>query len=805
MVAQVIINYQSKQTDKLFDYMVPEGMHVQTGSCVIVPFGRGGRELEGYVASTAAFSKAKKLKSICRVASDKPAFDEQMMELIQFMRNKYLCSYIDIIRTVIPAGISVKPTEWIIKRDEIQYSSAVKQSILRLLDENGGAMETAKLTACFDSGITAQIRELIHDGAIERQYREAARVRDKTVRVASLVIDRERAAAYIAAMQKKAKVQCRILDCLLYNEQIAVSDLVHFSEGTYQAVAALAKKGFIAIKEIEVYRDPVLGRDFQQTMPLTLTDEQNAVLCELTAGTHKNFLLHGVTGSGKTEVYMQAIEKTISSGKSAIMLVPEISLTPQTVRRFKERFGSRVAVFHSSLSLGEKYDEWKKMRDGNADIVIGARSAVFAPFSDIGMIIMDEEHEQTYKSEMSPRYHTREIAEFRAKQYGAVFLMASATPSVESYYQAQTGEYCLLEMKNRIGESRMPSVEVVDMRTELENGNKSVFSQRLMRELAQNLQRREQTILFLNRRGFSTFVSCRNCGFVAECPHCNISLTYHKYGDVLRCHYCGYTIPNYDVCPSCGSKYIRYFGGGTQKVEEEVHRLFPQASTLRMDVDTTSGKNGHEKLLNRFAKEKIDILIGTQMVTKGLDFPNVTLVGVVSADTTLHLDDFRSGERTFSMLEQVAGRAGRAKKAGRAIIQTYTPEHDAIIKAQQHDYIGFFQNEMLTRKAMWYPPMCDMVSILITGHQENLARQAALFVAKQLTPLKTICQKSQILGPVPAALSKIKNRYRFRILIKCDDSEKINMILTDAAQACYNNKNYQNISVVIDKNPNQIS
>ena len=417
---------------------------------------------------------------------------------------------------------------------------------------------------------------------------------------------------------------------------------------------------------------------------------------------------------------------------------------------------------------------------------------------------MDEEHEQTYKSEMSPRYETHEVAEFRARQYNALLVFASATPLVTSYYKAEMGEYTLLEMKKRVNERAMPEAIVVDLREELERGNRSTISRKLQEEIKKNLDAGEQTILFLNRRGFSTFVSCRKCGYVAECPNCSISMKYHKFDDTLRCHYCGHIIPNYKKCPECGSSYIRYFGGGTQKVEEEVQTLFPNATTIRMDVDTTGAKNSHAEILNKFEKEKIDILIGTQMVTKGLDFPDVTLVGVITADTILNIDDYRSQERTFSILEQVTGRAGRAEKSGRSIIQTYSPENRAIEYMRAHNYADFYREELSVRRAMWYPPFCGIVSVIFSGTSENNVANCAKFFAKNLAPLFKLKQKTQVLGPIPAYVSKVKNKYIYRLLVKCESIDGIDETLLYAQDKCRKNANYENITVVIDKNPNSL-
>lgn len=807
MVARIIVSNTSKQVDKEYDYKIPAELEgtVKLGVRVIVPFGRGNNQIEGFVLGVSEDSETPRLKSILRVVDEVPVFDEKMLDLIEYMRKKYLCSYIDLIHIIVPTGIAVKPELWVLICGDTDSAklSGMKKNILKLLTENGGAMEINRLSQMIGQNVRTQVGEMVKSGQLKSEYRDTREIKDRTVRMARLTKSTVECFEMAEKLVKKAPLQARMLEVLASAEYLSLADLVQFSQGSYNVVQALEKKGFLRF-ETKIVDRMQLRKVKRDTVKPQLTEEQTAVLEQIERSDNREFLLHGVTGSGKTEVYMRIIERALQQGKTAIMLVPEIALTPQTVARFTARFGERVAMFHSGLSMGERYDEWKKMRDGRADIVIGARSAVFAPLDNIGVIVMDEEHEQSYKSEISPRYHTREVARYRAKQYNALLVMASATPAMESYYEARKGDFELLTMKKRANMSAMPDVCVVDMRQELENGNKSIFSNRLKLEIENNLKNGEQTILFLNRRGFSTFVSCRSCGYVAKCPNCNISLTYHQYTNDLKCHYCGYTIDNYTVCPDCGSKYIRYFGGGTQKVEDEVKKLFPTASVLRMDVDTTGRKMAHEKILSSFEKDKVDILIGTQMVSKGLDFENVTLVGVVSADTMLNIDDFRSGERTFSLLEQVAGRAGRAAKKGRAVVQTYSPDNEVIQMMKRHDYIGFYKCEMQVRMAMKYPPFCELVSILITGSGENIVQQAAKYLRKHLAPLETAEQKVQILGPVPAAISKIKNKFRWRIIIKCEDADGISEILTDAVSACYNNKSYERISFVIDKNPSSM-
>lgn len=810
MIAKVIVDQRSKHVDHVFDYLVPKELEeeVGIGSRVLVPFSAGNKEVEGFCMGFSQTTESKKLKSIIRIAHDEAAFDEDMLSVIEWMHKKYLAPYLDIIHTIVPAGTSVKSKEWILLGDGAEYKEGICGDIAQVVSDNGGGIEYDSLKKLFEHDIQSHVRKMIKSGILKKEYRQSSNVRDKKIKCLRLAISCEEAASEADKLKKRAPVQAQMLEILSENEFVALRDLVKFTDASSAAANALIKKGFAEDFMLTVDRDPYWSRVFKKTEKMTPTPEQEDAIKQITESIRKcdskTYLLHGVTGSGKTEVFMQTIEYAVSMGKGAVMLVPEISLTPQMVSRFMSRFQNRIAIFHSGLSLGERYDQWKRIKDGRADIVIGARSAVFAPLKNTGIIIMDEEHSDTYKSDMSPRYHAREVARMRAKQLGAAVVLASATPSVESYYKAKSGEYALIEMNKRYNSNKMPEIFISDMRGELAKGNKSMLSGRLYREISENLQRGEQTILFLNRRGFSTFVSCRTCGFVPQCPNCNISLTYHKYEDSLKCHYCGYRRPNYTVCPECGSKYIRYFGGGTQKVEEEIKRLFPTASTIRMDMDTTGKKQSHEKILQKFEKDKIDILIGTQMVAKGLDFENVTLVGVVAADTMLHINDFRSGERTFAMLEQVSGRAGRGKKEGRAVIQTYTPEHEAIKLVKIHDYKAFYENEIAERNAMWYPPFCSIVSVAFQGTDEKLTGNAARYFLTQTDDLKELTQKIQVLGPIPSYISKIKNKYRWQIVFKCEDDESLGEVLSKAEMACRKNKNYSDISIVIDKSPGMI-
>ncbi len=799
MVVKVIVNHGTRAPDKLYDYFVGEEheSRIEIGSRLKVPFGAKNREVEAYVFAVKTKSNAKNLKSVIDVYDR--AFDEKMLPLIEWMRDSLVCTYIDVIKTIVPRGSINKPDEW------IETNLQADDEISKTLSANGGAMEITELLSRFDTDVSAKVNDLCKKGILKRTYRDRRDVKNAVVRVAYAIVDSEEIATIIKSLQNRAPVQAKMLDILSTAPWISLADLVRFSDGSYGAIRALEKKGYIACRDMQVMRNPVKHQERDEKK--ILTKEQQTAFSRIDEMLQKGFyefLLHGVTGSGKTEVFLHAIESCINNGKKAVMLVPEIALTPQMVSRFSARFGDRIAVFHSGLSLGERYDEWCRMRDGKADIVIGARSAVFAPFDDIGMIIIDEEHEQSYKSEMQPRYNTHEVARFRAKQHNALLLLASATPKVESYYDALAGNKELLTIDKRINERDLPSVSIVDMREELSKGNRSILSNLLREEIADNIKRGEQTILFLNRRGFSTFVSCRSCGFTAQCPNCSISLTYHKFSDTLRCHYCGHTIKNYTKCPSCESPYIRYFGGGTQKVEEEISKLFPDAAVMRMDNDTTSGKGGHERILSEFERTKADILIGTQMVAKGLDFPNVTLVGVISADTSLFADDFRASERTFDLLEQVTGRAGRAGKKGRAIIQTYSPEHPAVVLASKHNYKEFFDGEIKVRRAMNYPPFCDIVSVGFSGPNEQVVSECAKRFAREIAEEEKLKGKIRIIGPIRAAVAKIQNKYRWQLIIKLKRGENITAYLSKATEVCRKNKNYETVSIVTDKNPNTI-
>ena len=602
----------------------------------------------------------------------------------------------------------------------------------------------------------------------------------------------------------RSEKQKNVLEYLLNNGKSTMSDIQLFNDASLAVVNSLVKKGFVR-KEIEkVSRNPFVHKIGVKSVDLELTNEQ-----QLAYNSIKNsgeYLLYGITGSGKTEIYLQLIEKMLKQGKSSIMLVPEISLTPQTIDRFIARFGEEeIAVLHSKLSTGERFDEWNKIKDGKAKIIIGARSAIFAPAQNLGLIVIDEEHDESYQSEASPRYDSIEVAEYLCNKFNIPLVLGSATPSMREFYKAKMGKINLLTLSQRANNSTLPKVEIVDLRDELANGNKTMISYKLQEEIKKNIETKKQTILYFNRRGFSSFLMCQDCGHTFKCDRCDITLTYHKVENKLKCHYCGeeYQIPK--ECPQCGSKNIKYIGAGTQKLEEQIKEMFPMASTIRMDIDTVSKKNSHEIILDKFRQENINILIGTQMVVKGHHFPNVTLVGAIFADTSLNIGDFRANERTFQTLTQVAGRAGRGNDEGRVIIQTFNPENYAIQYSKTQNYDLFYSTEIGIRKQLKYPPFCDIIAIALTGNNEKnlvtFSKNIHMYLRNRV-----IKEKFGVLlySPVQCPIYKIKDKYRMRILIKCLYDDRMHKLLNDMLEKFEKESKKFGSKVIIQVNPNNM-
>lgn len=730
LYAEVIINSEALEIDRPFTYKVPEEFNneIKIGQIVKVPFGKGNKTSEGFILNLKNDDNIKfKTKNIAAILVKDPVIDEDDINLIEFLREKTLCKYIDAFRLLIPVGI-------------MKGAKAKKKRVIVLKNEDLSNIKNPdgykKIIEFFKTNSGKYTKsELINEHSIS-QYK---------------------------------------LNKLIENEVLSIEE-----ESVFR------------------YNDRVYNKDSAKT----LTIEQENIIREYINSDDKMFLLKGVTGSGKTEVYMKLVERVLLEGKSAIILVPEIALTPQMIERFKGRFGVNVALFHSKLSDGERFDEWFRVKEGKAKVIVGARSAIFLPAKNLGLIIIDEEHENTYKSEQNPKYQTKEVAEYLSELKGCKVILGSATPSIETYYRALTGEMKLLELNSRVDNKAMPPMKVIDMRNELKGGNKSLFSRELFIAIQERLKRKEQIILFLNRRGFSTFVSCRSCGYVFKCDECDISMTYHKNG-LLICHYCGKTKREPRECPKCHSKYVKFFGAGTQRVEEEVKKYFNNVRILRMDVDTTRDKHSYERIYNTFKNGEADILIGTQMVSKGLDFKNVTLVGILAADMSINIPDYRAAERTFQIITQVAGRAGRGDKQGEVLIQTYTPQHYSLQYAVNYDYEGFYEKEFTVRAMMKYPPFGKLLLINGTSKKEELLKNFMHKITMMIKPLVESCLDIEILGPIPCMISKLKENYRWQIVIKGEFdsyfSKNIKEILYDE------NKNvYNDIRISMDINPNNL-
>ncbi len=761
MIASVIVDVPAKQTDRPFDYRIPDHLEgvITPGMRVVVPF--GPRKIQGFVISIQPSSEFEKLRDIIAPMDIVPVLNEELLQLGDWLSEETLCYRISAYQVMLPAALKAKYEKKIRVTTDINL---LPQLLQKIFDKSQiVSFDTIEKEAW------KVLQKEIASGHIEFIYEVKERVNKKKRKYVMPHVNEEELSDSLKLLSIQATKQKEIIEFFLANPApVPLQNLINLINTSSSAIKGLINKGILREEEVEVYRDPYENRVFERTQALPLTSEQKRaitpVLQTIEENLHQVFLLYGVTGSGKTEVYLQSIQRVLEKGKEAIVLVPEISLTPQMVKRFKGRFGDEVAVMHSGLSNGEKYDEWRKIQRKEVKVVVGARSAIFAPFENLGIIIIDEEHETSYKQEENPRYHARDVAIQRAQKYGCPVVLGSATPALESFARAKKGVYELLNLPSRMNSGPMPHVEVVDMREELREGNRSMFSRVLMEKLKDRLEKQEQTVLFLNKRGHSSFVMCRDCGYVVTCPDCDISLTYHRFSERMKCHYCGYESLVPTQCPECQSEYIRYFGTGTQKIEEELGKVLPEARVIRMDVDTTSKKGAHEKLLTDFGEGKADILLGTQMIAKGLDFPKITLVGVLSADTMLHIPDFRSSEKTFQLLTQVSGRAGRHELTGEVIVQTYTPEHYSIQFASQQDYDLYYEREMQIRKLHHYPPFY-YISLITVSH-ENLMKVVS--VTEKITGYirNSLSPEAIVLGPVASPIPRIKNRYRYQCLIK---------------------------------------
>ena len=772
-IAKVIVDVPAMQTNRPFDYAIPLNLmkKLEKGMRVEVPF--GPRSIQGFITEIVDDSDySGDLKEIIRPLDMETVLTDELIQLGKDMADQVYSYQIYCYQTMLPTMLKAKyEKEFVIIEDSHDHY---------LLDLFEGQDHLAWEKA-IERDLLPQLLDLKKEGAVDLRYLLKNQAKSKKIKAyRSRLSDNEIEEAN-HSLAKNARKQKDLLMVLkeIKDQWLSQKDFQEQFDLTAATLQTAVKKGWLEEANKEVFRDPLKNQQFKQTQNKELTVAQQCAFDEVKASSDKNqhdvFLLKGVTGSGKTEVYLQLIGDVLGKGKTALMLVPEIALTPQMVRHFKERFGDDVAVMHSGLSAGEKYDEWRKIKGGKAHVVVGARSSVFSPVENLGIVIIDEEHETTYKQEDNPRYHARNVAIYRGQYHNCPVVLGSATPSLESRARAQKNVYKLLELPERVNAKPLPDVEVVDMREEFQNNNHGSFSQVLQDKLRDRLMKKEQSVLLLNRRGYSSFIMCRDCGYVLECPNCDISMTFHMDTKAMKCHYCGHEKPQPRHCPKCSGKQFRYYGTGTQKVEQELQELIPEARIIRMDVDTTRKKGSHERLLQAFGKGEADILLGTQMIAKGLDFPNVTLVGVINADTSLNLPDFRSSEKTFQLLTQVSGRAGRAELTGEVIVQTFNPEHYAISYAKHHNYDGFYRQEMSLRHLSGYPPYYFTTQITVSDADEKKA-QVKIYEINALIRNK-MGQGTIVLGPSKSSIAKMNNRYYFQLLVKYKSEPQLHEVL----------------------------
>ena len=772
-IAEVIVDVPTLQTNNPYEFRIPNKFQddIAIGMRVIVPFGKGNRRIQGFVTNVKNDQIFKgELKVISNVMDLEPVLNQELIDLGEWMANTTYSFRISCYQTMLPAVLRAT------YKKNVKVTGELSDDILFDVFKGKDWLDWEEVE---DRDLTDKMLALKKEDKVTVNYLVDDKVTKKTIRVVRRSMTTQQLEEELAEVSANAHRQIDFLNILMTlpeNEVIKTSELTK-EHGILSAVVNRGEeKGWCEIEEVEIYRDPYRDSDIEQTVNLQLNDEQQLAYNQIYGAIQQKrsevFLLQGITGSGKTEIYLQSIEKVLEKGEGALVLVPEIALTPQMVHRFKGRFGEMVAVMHSGLSNGEKYDEWRKIESGEARVVVGARSSVFAPIKKLGLIVIDEEHETTYKQSDAPRYHARDVAIWRAEQHDCPVVLGSATPSLESRARASKGVYTLIELKDRVNKRPLPEVQVVDMREEMRTGNSTMFSKPLKEAIENRLKKGEQSVLMLNRRGYSSFVMCRDCGFVLKCPNCDISQTLHMDTHTMKCHYCGHEegIPN--TCSSCHGNRIRYFGTGTQKVQEELEALFPEAKILRMDVDTTRRKGSHEKILQAFGNREADILLGTQMIAKGLDFPNVTFVGVLNADTALGLPDFRSAEKTFQLLTQVSGRAGRGDLSGDVVVQSFNPEHYAIQFAKEHDYEKFYYHEMKYRHLSDYSPYFFLTSIQVSHENEVTAaktmHQVADFIKKYLS------DDAITLGPTPKSVARTHNKFHFQFIVKYKNEARLN-------------------------------
>ena len=839
--AKVIVKNNTRYTDNLFTYKIPEFLvdDMQIGHRVLVPFGKGNKPIEAYVFSITDEKEVNiNYKEIFDILDEYPIFKEEDINLIKWMRNRYLCTFMDCILLLHPKGYKVDSFKEISLSRELEnldiesfYTkidslNKNRKFVINKIIQNKNKIKVEKLIKekaleeninpkdlKLSSNMNNLLLKMKEDKLIDINWNYKSQKNEKKICYVSLNINPDDINDYILDNKiRLGQKQKEIIEFLRYNEEIEINDLIKLLNVGKESITSLQNKNLINFQIKDYYRKPDELYDTNKK-EIVLNHEQKKAVEKITSEmfeeNKKPYMIHGVTGSGKTEVYMEIIDYALKQGLDSIFLVPEISLTPQTISRLKNRFGDIVGVFHSKLSEGEKHDVFKAIKQGKIRILIGARSALFAPFNSLGVIIIDEFHEGAYKSEMNPKFSAIEVGKYMALKRNITLVLGSATPSVEEYYRAKKNEYELINIKERANKKPLPKIELIDMKNELNLGNKSIFSYKLQSEIEEALNKNNQVILFLNRRGYGNFVSCRKCGYVFSCKNCDISLTYHKYKNIGTCHYCGYEENIPKTCPECGSDYVKPFGIGTEKVEEEVKKLFKNAKVLRMDKDTTSKKGELDKILNKFKNKEANVLIGTQMLSKGLDFEDVTLVGILSADMMLNFPDFRSFETTFQLITQVSGRAGRSHKEGKVVLQTYDTDHYVIRRSLNYDFEGFYEDEIKVRKIFNYAPFNNMISVVVSGKNESLVEKNINKMYNSLIYLlkeRGVEDFDFILGPNACAISKINQNYRYQLLFK-DDNIEINLLKGIIKYICITKKEIvfdKDINISIDVNPNNI-
>ena len=773
-MVKVAVSAAPYSIDKPYSYLVPESLAAAAvpGVRVMVPFGRGNKESEGLILARVQEPKLPGSKAIRQILDSEPVLDKAGIDLALWMRSRYFCTVFEAVKTILPAGLWYGLREiWSLAMEpETARSAAVgipgAWQVLDLLEKQGGKADIRVLRDALGDGAEKPLKAMKKAEILTCETDAKRKIADKSHRMVELAVNTEDAYALTEPKRRSAPARYEVVNFLATAGRTPAAEVSYYTGASARTLKTMEKAGLIAFSEEEELRVPSLD-DVEPGPEIVLNEEQQRafeeILGRVQAAKPSVTLLHGVTGSGKTQVYLRLVQETLALGKTAMVLVPEIVLTPQMMRKFSSYFGSRVAMLHSSLKMTERYDQWKRIRRGEVDVVLGTRSALFAPLKNLGLIIMDEEQEGSYQSENVPRYDAREVAKYLCVREKAALVFGSATPTVETAWAAEQGSYQKALLRRRYNENALPEVLIADLRQEILNGNPGLISTPLRQELEKNLAAGEQSILFLNRRGSSRMLLCGECGYVPQCPRCSTAMTYHSANGRLMCHYCGHSEPAADTCPECGG-WMKHVGAGTQKVEEELRELFPEAGILRMDADTTAG--GHEEILQTFERERVPILLGTQMVAKGLDFENVTLVGVLSADISLYVDNYRAAERTFSLLTQVVGRAGRGGKTGRAVIQTYTPGNDVIRCAARQDYDAFYESEIRMRRLRRYPPFADLFTVTVSGTEEGRVLRAAVSVRETLRQLcrrpELAAGEPEVLGPAPAPVVKVNNRFRYR-------------------------------------------